>query len=71
MGMFSGEVDKPKKMRSKDCFFFTTNSLQVPARDQAALPEEQPEAVPGVPEYPVAQVAVLHVGEDVAEPSHR
>jgi hypothetical protein len=49
----------------------TTNSLQVPAKDHEGLLEEQDVAVPGVPEYPVAQVVVVHVDEVVAEPSHK
>jgi hypothetical protein len=48
-----------------------TNSPQVPAKDQKALLEEQDVAVPGVPEYPVAQVAVLHVVEAAVEPPHK
>jgi hypothetical protein len=47
-----------------------TNSLQVPAKDQKALLEEQV-AVPGVPVYPVAQVALLHVVTAAVEPPHK
>jgi hypothetical protein len=58
-------------MQTKTGTTLTTNSLQAPAKDHAALLEEQDAAVPGVPEYPVAHVAVLHVDEGVAEPSHK